>query len=195
MPRLEPLSTEELAARGIAIPTGADGFDQLPNSIPTLAHRPEILNAVSGLWDAVMMTGVVDPGLKWMVGYLASMSAGCRYCSAHTAKGAHGTGISPDKIEALWDYEQSPLFTPAERAALRVAQCAGQVPNAVTDADFTTLHAHFTPAEIVELISVVALYGFFNRFNDTVATELEAGPRSFAEHHLKPHGWDPGRHG
>lgn len=194
MPRLTPLTEQELKEKGVDLSFVGPDFHELPNSIPTLAYRPEILKAVGGLWQTVMGSGTVEPGLKWLVGYLASMSAGCKYCSAHTATGANTSGVPAEKVEAVWEYETSPLFTEAERVALRIAQCAGQVPNAVTDEDFEQLKKHFTSEQIVELISVVAVYGFFNRFNDTMATELEGTPRQFAEGHLSGHGWHIGCH-
>jgi alkylhydroperoxidase family enzyme len=52
---------------------------------------------------------------------------------AHTAEGAHKLGVEDEKLAAVWNYQTSPLFTPAERAALDVAVAAGTVPNAVTD--------------------------------------------------------------
>lgn len=194
MPRLNPLDEKTLQQRGIDLSFVGKDFHELPNSVPTLAYRPEILKSAGALWQAVMGAGTVDRGLKWLVGYLASMSAGCRYCSAHTATGANTSGVAIEKVEAVWEYEKSPLFTEAERAALRVAQGAGQSPNAVTDEDFACLREYFSEEQIVELISVVAVYGFFNRFNDTMATELEATPRRFAENHLETHGWIIGHH-
>lgn len=194
MARIKPLSAEDLKARNVDLSfIGAD-FHELPNSVPTLAYKPEILKASGALWAAIMHQGNVDKGLKWMVGYLASMAAGCQYCSAHTATGANSAGVPAAKIEAIWEYETSPLFSDAERAAFRLAQNAGQVPNAVTDADFEELRRHFSDEDLVEIIAVVALYGFFNRFNDTIGTELETTPRRFAEDHLTAHGWHVGRH-
>ncbi len=195
MPRLRPLNETELKDRGVDLSFLGNDFHELPNSVPTLAYRPDILQASGGLWAAVMGPGAVDRGLKWLVGYLASMAAGCRYCSAHTATGANTSGVSPEKVEAVWSYETNPLFSDAERIALKVAQSAGQVPNAVTDADFTELKKYYSSEQIVELVSVIAIYGFFNRFNDTIGTELEKTPRGFAEEHLKDHGWEIGRHG
>ena len=195
MARLKPLSKEELDAKGIDLSFIGRDFHELPNSVPTLAYRPDILKAVGGLWQAIMGDGAVDRGLKWLVGYLASMSAGCRYCSAHTATGANTTGVTAEKVEAVWNYQRSPLFSDAERAALRVAQGAGVVPNAVTDEDFAELKRHFSNEQIVEIVAVIGIYGFFNRWNDTMGTTLENTPRSFAESHLKDHGWEIGKHG
>jgi alkylhydroperoxidase family enzyme len=195
MSRIRTLTAEELKARGVDPAPFLKDFDELPNSIGTLAYHPQILAATLGLWDAVMHAGRVPADLKYMAGYLASMSAGCRYCSAHTATNAHRAGASAEKLEAIWSYETSPLFSDAERAALAFAQAAGQSPSAVTDADFAAMRRFYSDEDVLEILSVVALYGFFNRWNDALATTLESHPRGFAEAHLKAHGWDVGRHG
>lgn len=195
MARIPQLTPAELAARSVDLSFIGDDFHELPNSVPTLAYRPDILLASGALWGSVMRAGTVDPGLKWMVGYMASRAAGCRYCSAHTATGAGAHGVAADKIADIWNYERSPLFSNAERAALTVAVGAGQTPNAVSDGDFLELSRHFNREEQVEIVAVIALYGFFNRWNDTIATTLEATPHRFATTVLASDGWEVGKHG
>lgn len=195
MARLKLLSIEELGARGVDVAPFLRDFAELPGSVATLGYRPDILAATLQLWQAVMGAGALSPELKYLAGYLASMSAGCRYCSAHTSSNAARNGASEERIAAVWDYERSPLFSDAERAALRFAQLAGQSPSGVTDEDTTLLAGYFSDSEIVELLSVVSLYGFFNRWNDSLAIPLETTPRLFAETHLTEHGWDIGEHG
>ncbi|WP_326523012.1 carboxymuconolactone decarboxylase family protein [Sphingomonas sp.] len=192
--RLQPLSIDELAGRGVDVSPYLHDFDELPGSVATLGYRPDILNAVGGLWQAVMGQGLLDPELKYLAGYLASMSAGCRYCSAHTATNAAKAGTSA-RVAAVWDYERSDQFDERTRAALRFAQLAGQSPGGVGDAETDALKRHFRAEEIVELLAVVGIYGFFNRWNDALATPLEASPRGFAEANLGAHGWDLGAHG
>ena len=104
-------------------------------------------------------------------------------------------GVKVEKIAAIWDYETSPLFDAAERAALRVAQLAAQVPNAVEDADFDALRPHFSDDQIVEIVSAISLFGFFNRFNDTLAMPLEEPVAQFAGDLLAGAGWKIGKHG
>jgi len=46
----------------------------------------------------------------------------------------------------------------------------------------------------VEIIAVIAFYGFLNRWNDSLATELETSPLSFAQCTLAASGWSAGKH-
>jgi alkylhydroperoxidase family enzyme len=104
-------------------------------------------------------------------------------------------GVDEAKIAAIWDFERSPHFDEAERAALRFARDASVVPNAVTTERFAELRRHWDDGEIVEILAVVALFGFLNRWNDSMATDLEEVPAAFAGRTIGPHGWDAGKHG
>ncbi len=167
---------------------------EVPNLLRTLARKPEILKALRELRRLAIAPGTVSKELKNMVSQMASLSAGCNYCAAHTANFAIDMGIPDEKEEALWDYENSELFSAAERAALRIAQGAVQVPNMVTDEDFAELHRHFTDEQIVEILSVIGVFGFYNRVNDTLATELESSPIEAGRKYLGKHGWEIGKH-
>jgi uncharacterized peroxidase-related enzyme len=195
MPRLDPLPRGTLGdlERVLAASEGRMGF--VPNSQLIMARRPEILRGFAQLAAAINgPSSTISPQLRNLVSQMASRAAGCGDCMAHTAHTAERVGLASEKEEALWEYETSPLFSEAERAALRVAQGAGQVPNAVTDADFAELKRHYTEAQIVDIVAVIALFGFLNRFNDTMATELESSPLAVGKHFLSAHGWTPGKH-
>ncbi len=114
---------------------------------------------------------------------------------AHTAGGSLRLGVDPAKLEAVWQYATSPLFSPAERIALDFAIAAASQPNAVTDELFATLKQHWTEGEIVEIVALVSLFGFMNRWNDSLATPLEEEPLEVGARHLAQHGWAPGKHG
>lgn len=183
MPHVAPLSLDatEDAKADIAWLASATGF--VANSMLTLSHRPEIARAVLGLIRAVVRNpdGSVDPALRWMVAHVTSLSNGCRYCSAHTFKNGADNGVSRDKLEALWEFETSPLFSTAERAALRVAATGGQCPSYATAEDMAALREHFDEAQIVEIGAVIALFGFNNRWNALMETEIEDSVRSFID--------------
>jgi alkylhydroperoxidase family enzyme len=113
---------------------------------------------------------------------------------AHTASGALHFGISAEKLAAIADFASSPLFSPAEKSALAVAEAAGMAPNGVTDAMFTGLRKHWTENKVVEIVAAIAATGFVNRWNATMATPLEDEPMEVGEKHLARHGWSPGPH-
>ena len=165
-----------------------------PNSLLTMARRPEIVTALGDLITTIWRTGTVPAGLKALAGLVSSTSAGCRYCQAHEAVDARAHGVSDEKVAAVWSFETSPLYDDAERAALRFARDAGLVPNAVTATHFAELREHFDEGEIVELLATIGLFGFLNRWNDSVATDLEPEPFKYAEERLAPEGWEPGKH-
>jgi uncharacterized peroxidase-related enzyme len=167
-----------------------------PNSVLTMQRRPEIAKAFIALNKAVMQNkGRVTSEQKRLIGYVASLTAGCRYCQAHTARAAERYGGSDARIAEVWNYERSDLFTPAERAALAFAQAAAAVPNAVDEKIAAELKQHWSDDEIVEILGVVALFGYLNRWNDSMATSIEAGAVESGKKHLAARGWTPGKHG
>lgn len=146
-----------------------------PNDALTLAKVPGLLEASASLVDAVFR-GSLDPEVRRLVALMSSEAAGCCYCRGHTRHGALREGMAPERLESLWAYETSPDFTEAQRAAIRVAHHAALTPNQVDDEQFATLASHFSEAECLEIVAVIALFGFLNRWNDTLKTHLEPEP-------------------
>lgn len=183
MPRLDPIDTEAPLPESLAaMIAGSDAFMGFAaNDVRTLALWPELLQALGPLVHAIYGPGTVDEGLKRLIAEAASQASGCRYCTAHTAHGAAQAGVPVEKIAAVWNAEDSPLFTAAERAALRIARGAAQTPNTVSDADFASLQQYFTDRQIIEIVAMISLFGFLNRWNSTLATDLEQLPRRFEE--------------
>lgn len=180
MPYVAPLDLNDSDAKAdIEWLASATGF--VANSMLALSHRPEIAKAVLELIRAVVRNpnGTVDPALRWMVAHVTSLANGCEYCSAHTFKNGADNGVPQDKLEALWEFETSPLFSEAERAALRVAMTGGQCPSYATPEDMAVLREHFSEPQIVEIGSVIALFGFNNRWNALMQTDLEESVTSF----------------
>jgi uncharacterized peroxidase-related enzyme len=172
---------------------GTLGF--VPNSVLTMQRRPKLVQAFAQLNAAVMdPAGRVDLGLRRLIGHVASRAAGCRYCMAHTVLGARNFGVSDAKLADLWDYATSPLYSEAERAALDFARAAAGVPGAVDEALGARLRQYWSEDEIVEILGVVAMFGFLNRWNDAMGTPLEAPARALGARFLGPHGWDAGKH-
>lgn len=166
----------------------------VPSSMPTMAKAPGLLEAFGQLGATVIGMGKLESGLGQMIANVASHAAGCRYCQAHTATHASHMGIDDTKIANVWEFETNELFSDAERAALRVARDAAQVPNAVTDEQFADLAKHYSEEQIIQIVATISLFGFLNRWNDTMATTLEPQPTAFASQHLAAKGWEAGKH-
>lgn len=166
----------------------------LPNSILTMSRRPQIADAFMKLNQAVLYEGTVPEELKMLVSLIASQASGCRYCQAHMANLSSIYQSSDEKIRAVWEFETSPLFSEAERSVLRLAFHGAVVPNQVTSEDFAEVRKHFDEGQIVELVGTIALFGYLNRWNDTMATDLEDYPKSVAERSIGPVGWNGGKH-
>jgi len=166
----------------------------VPSSMFTMARNPGLMEAFGGLSLAVMAAPATPSELKHLVAHMVSTVAGCRYCQAHTAAHfVHGGGEAA-RIESIWEFETSDLFTDAERAALRLARDAGSVPNLVDEANFEELRLHWSDEQIMELVAVISIFGFLNRWNDTMATSLEPSPAEVGARLLGPRGWSLGKH-
>ncbi len=183
LPDMEPIFQGVEAAMGF-----------VPNSMLTMAHWPELLQSFGGFAGGIIGGGELERSLKQLIAFVVSNAAGCRYCQAHTSHGAEVNGISPEKIQAAFEFETSALFTEPEKAALRVALHAGMVPNAVEPEHMDALKEHFSDKQCVEVVAVISLFGFLNRWNDTMATTLEDKPRAFASETIAGAGWDVGKH-
>ena len=190
----------------------AMGF--IPNSVRTMAHMPQLPVAflmlssvvfgadlrslVAALGDSIPEPGDADsrlpPTLVQLIAFAVSTAAGCRYCQAHTSHSAHRLGEEQAKLAEILHYETSPRFDESERCVIDLAFAAGRVPNEATDEHFAGLEAYYGDAEIVQIVAVIAMFGFLNRWNDTMATSLEVDPGAFAEKNLGALGWQPGKH-
>lgn len=195
MTRLPPLTPDELPADLRALFDAASsqmGF--APNDVLVMAHWPDLLRVLGPLVFTVWAPGEVSMELKRLVALIASAAGGCQYCVAHNAHGLALEGVSPERQAAVWEFDTSPLYTAAECAALRVARGGGQSPNGVSDAELQDLMRHYSPRQVAEIVAVIGLFGFLNRWNATLRVPLEAAPRAVAAQTLAPHRWHIGQH-
>jgi uncharacterized peroxidase-related enzyme len=195
MPRLQPLPPETTPELKPHFDFFLSTLGFTPNSVLTMQRKPKLVQAFAQLNGAVMdPAGEVDLGFRRLVGHVASKAAGCLYCQAHTLLGAKNFGVTEAKLADVWAYATSPHYTPRERVALDFALAAAAQPNEVTDDLFARLREHWSEGEVVELLGVVAMFGFLNRWNDTMATPLEAVPDKVAADAAGARGWSAGKH-
>lgn len=166
-----------------------------PNSVLTMQHRPAIAKAFIGLNAAVMENhGRVTSALKRLLAYVSSNATGCRYCQAHAIRAAERYDADAEQLANIWEYRTHPAFDDAERAALDFAVAASTIPNGVDETLRERLREFWDGGEIVEIAGVVALFGYLNRWNDSMATTLEDPSIESGEKFLSGHGWTRGKH-
>ena len=166
-----------------------------PNSVLTMQHRPAISKAFINLNKAVMANeGRVTSALKRMIAWVSSNATGCRYCQAHAIRAAERYGADQEKLDNIWEYRNHPAFSDAERAALDFSLAASQIPNAVDQEIKERLYQHWNEGEVVEMLGVISLFGYLNRWNDSMGTSIEDGAVESGEKYLSKHGWVTGKH-
>jgi len=207
MPLVQPLPTDHDATVAELAQFFNTTLGFPPHSVLTMMRRPAVAHAFTELNRAVMADVNADDGgacrvtgeLKRLIGHIASRVAGCRYCEAHTIRAAARfggqEGAAPERLDEVWNFRHSALFTPAERTALEYAAAAASVPGAVTPEIGQALRQHWDDGEIVEITGVIALFGFLNRWNDAMATELEPPAAADGQRWLGGQGWTAGKHG
>ena len=169
---------------------GVESFmGYLPNAHLLMAERPELLMSFSNLASTIFQAEGIDIQTKQLIALASSLSSGCKYCQAHTSHGAERAGVSANKISDILKYTESDLYDDKERALLDLAFAAGKTPNECNKNHFDQLKKYFSKKEIIDIVSVISLFGYLNRWNDTLGTVLEDLPKDFVEDKLKPLGW------
>lgn len=195
MPLVNPLAIDENAEVIELAKFFNETLGFCPNSVLTMQHRPAIAKAFINLNMAVMANeGSVTAEQKRLIGYITSANTGCRYCEAHTILAAERYGGTEERLANIWSFRESNLYTNAEKAAFELALAASSVPNAV-DAEITAqMHEYWDDGEIVEILGVISLFGYLNRWNDSMGTTMETGAVDAGERLLSESTWTRGKH-
>ena len=194
--RIDPLPREAKPECEVAFQIFEKRMGFVPNSVLTMQRKPMLVNALMALSNSVYADpeALLPNSLKACIAQIASTATGCVYCQAHFGGIAELMDTPIEKVESLWEYQTSPLFSEAERAAFDFAIAAVQIPNAVSDEHFQRLKQYYTEDEIVELMGPLMHTAFLNRWNDTMGSPIEEFAFSFGETHLQNARWDAGKH-
>ena len=166
-----------------------------PNSVLTMQKNPAIAKSFINLNMAVMKNhGSLTSEFKRLIAFVSSNTTGCRYCQAHTIRAAERYGASKERLENIWNFEESDCFSDQEKIALRFTREASKVPVATTQEMEEELKQHWSEDDIIEMMGVIALFGYLNRWNDVMGTSLEDDAIESANQYLKEKGWDIGKH-
>jgi uncharacterized peroxidase-related enzyme len=172
MPRISRLNRSEVE------PEVRDAYDKflrdrgnVPYFFRTLAHRPEIFRTATAHMHAVLNTGTLPTQLKELVVVRTSQINCTAYCLAsHTAISLR-LGTTPEQIEALKNWRESPLFSEAEKQAIHLAEVMTADSLHYSDEELAQLRRFYSEGEVVELMCAIGLFNYFNRFNNLLQME------------------------
>jgi uncharacterized peroxidase-related enzyme len=194
MPLVTPLSNIEDKEIQELVTFFNETLGFCPNSVLTMQKKPHLAQAFVNLNKAVMdNAGSISSEFKRIIAYISSNTAGCRYCQAHTIRAAERYGGEKERLEQAWNFENSRLFAEAEKVALRFTIAASSVPVSTSQELEKLLQHHWNETDILEIMSVIALFGYLNRWNDVMGTSLEEDAKDSAESLLQNQ-WDIGKH-
>ena len=195
MPLVTPLSPDHDSETQALSKFFNETLGFCPNSVLTMQHRPSISRAFIALNKAVMSNeGRVTSALKRMMAWVSSNATGCRYCQAHAIRAAERYGAEQSQLHHIWDYKTHPSFSEAERVALDFSLAASMTPSAVDQSLKDRLYTYWNEGEIVEMLVVIALFGYLNRWNGSMGTTLESGAIESGQEYLEKKGWQVGKH-
>ncbi|MEM8983954.1 MAG: carboxymuconolactone decarboxylase family protein [Pseudomonadota bacterium] len=193
-PYLAPLRREEVPQLEPLFEMCMELLGFVANDLLTIARKPEFAQKILEFTMTVMDESTLPDDLINLINLLASATAGCRYCTGHTANRAGEFGMDAAKVAAIWEFESSPLYSERERAALMFTLKASQTPSGLDKPDFEAASKHFSDTEIVEMLMIICQMGFWNRWNDSLATTLEPTPLAFSKATLPGTRWQAGKH-
>lgn len=139
---------------------------------------PRVFMAVAVLYGVLdRWHSRIDPVLRALVTLRVSQLNWCRFCvDINSATLARRTG-SMDKVEALEDWRDSPLFDARERDVLEYTEAMTRSDTHVTDEMVQRLRAHFDEDAVVELTGLIAFQNLSSKFNSA----LDVPPQGFCQ--------------
>jgi alkylhydroperoxidase family enzyme len=194
-PRLQPLPHDRDAELKPGFEAARQRMGFIPNSQLILQRRPQIVKAFRQFTQAIGggADSKVDAAMRALITLACCSVTREPYVWSHAAHAlAHADQEA--KLAAFNDYRASPLFSDRERATIEYARAASTIPCGVTDDLIAAMRRHWSEEEIVDITTLIGLYGFFDRYNAAMATPLEPEVREIAQRYLAREGWSPGRH-
>jgi len=152
----------------IALPV-YEKFEEETGSVPewakVMANRPEILKEFTELFKSVMGKGEIETFLKWKMAYTVSNALKCPFCVDVTIKMMIKFGADEKEIENIKEMKN---LSQEEKDILELVKDVTDNANVDNPEVFKRLRNKLSSAQIVELISVISLFNYINRFNNTL---------------------------
>ena len=152
MPRLDYLSDEDLTEEGLKMIENAEAAGSPDPRVLKVLFRSKAGVAWYRYWLSLTLEGELPIDLKELCRVKIAFEHTCGYCSTVRSTAAKDMGLSEEKIQQVWNYENSDIFSDREKLALRFADyLKHDISKADDDAFYEELKAYFSESEIIEL--------------------------------------------
>lgn len=152
MPRIDMLEDKELSTEGLEMLAHAEKAGSPDPRVLRILFRSNIGVAWYRYWLAFANEGELPADLKELCRVKIAFEHTCGYCSTVRSQSAKDCGLTEEKIQEVWDYENSSVFTTREKLALRFADhLKHDISKADNDDFYVELRAEFSDSEIIEL--------------------------------------------
>ncbi len=137
----------------------------VPNYLKTVAHSPNYLRAVAGLYTTLLKSGELSEKMRALVMLKTSKVERCKPSVTQFTQMALDGGWTEDQLNALDEYSDSDLFSFYEKDALGLVEEVLDHPDDISEALFwTQLNNHFTSDQVVEMLTLIGFVSMVNRF-------------------------------
>lgn len=130
-------------------------------------QSPKAYHALVQTSEAVRATAAeagLDRTLVELINLRVSQINGCAYCLHVHTRAALRAGDTPDRLGVLAAWRETELFTPAERAALALAEATtAAADSAAQDAAYAAARDVLTDDQLAAVIWVAVTINAFNR--------------------------------
>jgi len=135
-----------------------------PEWVKVMAHSPKILKEFTELFKVIMDEGQIEPYLKWKIAYTISDMLRCPFCVNVTIKMLKKFGATEEMMEKIKQRKELPE---EEKEILELVKDVTADAHLDQPEIFERLKGKLTEAQIVEIVSVIGLFNYINRFNNT----------------------------
>lgn len=142
-------------------------FEEKSGSVPewvkVMAHRPEILKEFTKLFKTIMNSGELEACLKWKIAYIVSETLKCEFCVSVTTNMLKKMGATDD---SLLDIKEIKGLKEEEKEILELVKDITDDGHLDNPKIMDKLKGKLSEAELVEVLSVIGLFNYINRFNN-----------------------------
>ena len=141
-----------------------DKGKKVPEWVKVMAHSPKILKEFRELFTVIMTEGKIESFLKWKIAYTVSQNLKCPFCVDVTEKMLKKLGADEETVEKI---KENKNLSAEESEVLKLVKEVTLEANVCTPGLFPKLKEKFSEEEIVEIVSIIGLFNYINRFNNT----------------------------